>query len=517
MLASWLGSYRALQRNARLYLISNVPQAATAGALGVLYTLYLNALGYDTTFIGLVAVVGTIGAGLGIIPANALVERLGWRATLIWSDLIGGVAAALQLLVPVPAVIIITTLGIGASVALVLVVNTPLLAAFSTPAQRTALFGLSNALVFLATVVGSLLGGVLPGFFQRAAVQSAAAYQAVTPLLVHGADARAYELALIVTGAIALPSIVPVLLMSGDGRTGTVDAEVTEARGGHVGGEAERLTTGATEGTEVREGRAMAEDAEDEGEAHVEQSQSPARSGGIRGQRPLGADSSAGPSVRPRLAGVWRVRLAELHALAIGVIGRFAVTEGLVGFGAGIFFPYVNLYFVTRLGMSTAAYGALSALLSVCVALASLAAAPLARRLGVIRTAIAAQVASLPFLVAIGAIPVLAVASVVYLVRGSLMAITNPPLQSYLMDAVPQRQRVYASSAYNVSFQVCWALGAGFGGWLIALAGYRAPFLVAAPFYTVGAALLIVWFGRRHSGDGDGERDGREVSAKIAK
>lgn len=213
---------------------------------------------------------------------------------------------------------------------------------------------------------------------------------------------------------------------------------------------------------------------------------------------------------------IWRTRLAEVRVLAVGVIGRFAVTQGLVGFGAGIFFPYVNLYFVTRLGMSTAAYGALSALLSVCVALASLVAAPLARRLGAIRTAIAAQVASLPFLVAIGAIPVLAVASVVYLVRGSLMAITNPPLQSYLMDAVPRRQRVYASSAYNVSFQVCWALGAGFGGWLIALAGYRAPFLIAAPFYALGAVLLIVWFGRRR-GVGGGQDEGRKASTKIAK
>src|SRR5215472_4127726 len=152
MLASWLGSYRALQRNARLYLISNVPQAATAGALGVLYTLYLAALGYGTDFIGLVAVVGTIGAGLGILPANRLVARLGWRTTLIWSDLVGGVAIAVQLVAPTPAVIVLTTLGIGASVALVLVVNTPLLTAYSSPGQRTALFGLNNALVFLATV-----------------------------------------------------------------------------------------------------------------------------------------------------------------------------------------------------------------------------------------------------------------------------------------------------------------------------------------------------------------------------
>jgi MFS family permease len=439
MLASWLGSYRSLHRNARLYLISNVPQAATAGALGVLYTLYLNALGYDTTFIGLVAVVGTIGAGLGILPANSIVARLGWRATLIWSDIIGGIAVTFQLLMPTPAVILVTTLGGGASVALVLVVNTPLLAAFSTPAQRTALYGLSNALAFLATVIGSLLGGALPQFFQSAAVQASALYQTLAPVLVPGATAQAYELALIVTGAIALPSIVPVLLM--------------------------------------REERGRAEES-----------------------------SPAGPHGRQLRAWV-APRLSALRDMAFGVIGRFALTQGLVGFGAGIFFPYVNLYFVNQLGMSTPVYGVLSAVLSISVALASLAAAPLARRLGVLRTAISAQIASLPFLVALGAIPVLAVAAMIYLVRGSLMALTSPPLQTYLMDAVPQQQRVNASSAYNVSFQVCWALGAGVGGWLIAVAGYSVPFLVAAPFYALSAALLIRWFGRRRD-IGDAEKAG---------
>ena len=44
--------WRMLHRNARLYVISNTLQAATAGAVGVLYTLYLTALGYQTDFIG---------------------------------------------------------------------------------------------------------------------------------------------------------------------------------------------------------------------------------------------------------------------------------------------------------------------------------------------------------------------------------------------------------------------------------------------------------------------------------
>ena len=102
MLSSLVDPFRALSRNAQLYLISNSIQAVTAGALVVIYTLYLSALGYNAGFIGLLAFVGTIGGGIGIVPSQFLVNRYGWRTMLIWSDMIGGVAIFLQLILPTP-------------------------------------------------------------------------------------------------------------------------------------------------------------------------------------------------------------------------------------------------------------------------------------------------------------------------------------------------------------------------------------------------------------------------------
>ncbi|HEX5440729.1 MAG TPA: hypothetical protein VFW76_07585, partial [Ktedonobacterales bacterium] len=75
MLSSLVDPFRALSRNAQLYLISNSIQAVTAGALVVIYTLYLTALGYNAGFIGLLAVVGTFGGAVGIVPSQFLVNR----------------------------------------------------------------------------------------------------------------------------------------------------------------------------------------------------------------------------------------------------------------------------------------------------------------------------------------------------------------------------------------------------------------------------------------------------------
>src|SRR5262249_26113519 len=100
-----------------------------------------------------------------------------------------------------------------ASIAVVLVINTPLLTAYSTPHERTALLGLNNALNFLAGIVGSFLGGFLPGFFARPALRSSGLLTTLQPVLVVVPRAQSYALALLARGALALPHIIPILLM----------------------------------------------------------------------------------------------------------------------------------------------------------------------------------------------------------------------------------------------------------------------------------------------------------------
>ncbi len=432
MLASYLSHFRSLGRNAKLYLISNTIGAITTGAVVVLYTLYLAALGYDTGFIGLLAVVGTLGGALGIIPSQPLVNRFGWRTMLIWSNLLGGFAVFLQLVVPVPPVLIVTTVAVGASVAIYLVINSPLLAANSAPEQRTAVFGLNAALQFLASILGSLLGGWLPTVFAHASARQSGIIRLLDPLLVPGAEARAYQLALLVTGLLATPMMIPILLM----RDQPVAAE----------------------------------------------------------ERPANAQWRALPS-RQQLA-TW---IGTARAAARGVIGRFTLTQGLLGFGAGLWFPYISLYIVNQLGASTAFYGVLTSVLTVLMALAALLSATLAERFGTIPTAVLPYLLSLPFLLSIGLFPVVPVVAAAYLIRGTLVNFAGPAVTTYLMGAVPERSRVVANGAFNVSYQLAWALGAQAGGLIVGAAGYRLPFLVAAPCYAASALLMAFWFWRTPS------------------
>jgi predicted MFS family arabinose efflux permease len=192
----------------------------------------------------------------------------------------------------------------------------------------------------------------------------------------------------------------------------------------------------------------------------------------------------------------WRATLGMLRGTANGPIGRFAATQSILGFGAGLFGPYVALYFVNALGASVAFFGALSSVLTILLAVGSLLIVPLAARLGKIRAAVATQLLSLPFLLTLGLAPTLAVAAVALLIRGPLMNASGPALQAYLMDRTSPDERVLASGVYNVSWQLAGALGAGAGGLIIARLGYHTVFVAAAGLYAISITLVALWFGR---------------------
>jgi MFS family permease len=428
----FFSSLRALSRDAKLYLLSNVMQATSVGALAILYTLFLTALGYDAQLIGALAVVGTLGGALGLIPSGALLDRVGWRTTLIFSNALGGAAILTQLLIPQRPVLYVTTFLVGISVAMTIVVNAPLLAGASTPAERTTLFGVNNALNFLAGVLGTLLGGFLPEWLKSPAVQNSALFTALSPVLVANPTAGIYQAALLVVGALAIPSLIPIFLMR-DERTRAASEPTPE------------------------------------------------------------------PVAAPASKMGWRERVRLLTndgtQLARGPIGRFSASQLFIGLGAGLFFPYLSIYFVNELGATTPQFGILSSVQTVLLAGAALLSPPLAARFGKLRLAIVAQTLSLPFLIVLGVSPLLGVAAVAYLARASLMNLGAPGLQAYYMEAVPEGRRGLASSVYNGVWQGAWALGALIGGSLISLAGYGSVFLVAAVCYTASILLLAWWFG----------------------
>ncbi len=437
MLRAYLDHFRALQRNARLFVLSNAIVNVSVGALGLLYTVFLTRLGYGTDFLGALLVVGIAGAGVGLAPAVIIANRVSARRLLLWSNILGGVAVGVQLVFTQGWVLVATTLVVGSSVSIFIVLTPPLLAATSSDEERAHLFSLNAALGFLTGVIGTALGGVLPLLMSAPAVIDSPLVRVARPLLAHGA-VLPLQLALFVAGLIALPSQIPLMLM---------DYTVI----GLAPGAAPAPFALPARGTWWGLGRGWARR--------------------------------------------W-LRWSTVRAAMDWPAARYVGYLSFLGLGAGLFLTYINLYLINHLGTGTALYGGVASLSTVLLAVVTLVGPLVARRVGTVRAAIFTQICAVPLVVALALTTSVPLAVVVFLARNMLMNVCAPSLQSFVMGIVPAGERSAASSVFTVNWQVMLALGGVTSGVLIAHAGYRVTFLLAAACYAAGMLWMTPWIGR---------------------
>src|SRR6266851_5169414 len=294
LLIEYTRQFGRFQRNARLYLISNALSGVSVGILLVLYNLYLVALGYGTDFIGVILLVGTLGAGLAIFPAGWCVDRFGGKAILIWSSLLIGVAGVGLLLFRQPVPLLVSSFITGIGGAFILVVNAPFLTVNSTPGERSHLFSLNIVLTLVTIVLGKVIGGVLPLWFRGSSWLMAPLPSWSSWLLANQPDARSYQLALLLAGIIAGPSLIPLFLLSDD-----------------------------------RRGRLRHLDDDSHGKYGL----------------PVKTPTSDG------------LPYLQIRAVLHSPIVLLSLTQVLIGLGAGLFIPYFNIYFVQHLRASSALFG----------------------------------------------------------------------------------------------------------------------------------------------------------------
>lgn len=169
----------------------------------------------------------------------------------------------------------------------------------------------------------------------------------------------------------------------------------------------------------------------------------------------------------------------------------------LIGAGAGLVIPFMNLYFSERFHSSSGQIGSVFSVAQVLTAVASLAAPALARRFGKLRTATAAQLLSLPFLVTLGAEHRLDIAIAAFWFRATLMQASSPLLNAFVMETLPPALRAPATSFNNLLWNVGWSVSATLAGWVILEFGYAVPFYVTAVLY--GSAAIYFYLVFRHT------------------
>jgi MFS family permease len=426
---NYFRQFARFRRNARLYLLSNALSGMTLGIFLVLYNLYLTSLGYRADFVGAVLFSGTIGAGLAIFPAGLCVDRWSGKWILIGSSLLIGLVGIGTILFRQPGPLLVCAFLSGVGAAFALVINAPFLTRNSVPAERPDLFSLNIVLTQIATVLGEVVGGALPVWFARSPWWMGSLPAWLNWLLAAQTEPRSYQLALLVAGVIAVPSFIPLFLLSED---------------------------------------------------HPAQSR----------QHPA-SEQQAVPW-RDWLDSTRRwVRPASLRVLLVSPFIALVLVQTLTGLGAGLLIPYFNLFFVRHLHASSALFGLLDGAANGLSAFTTLCAPWLARRIGRVNSIALTRLCSLPLMLIIGFTGFLPLAAGLYPLREGLMDMSNGVLQVFSMEEVEERHRGIANSAYQASYQVAWALTSSLAGLVIVYAGYAPLFGGAALCYL--ATVLLLW------------------------
>lgn len=187
----------------------------------------------------------------------------------------------------------------------------------------------------------------------------------------------------------------------------------------------------------------------------------------------------------------------------------FLLPNLIVGLGAGLMQPFMNLYFRTVYQQSDFVIGLVFAAGAFSMAVAQFIAPPMADKVGKINAVILTQALSIPFLLllAIGAFIVpgnsssltlwFIIAVSAYNVRLALMNMGNPIYQTFMLEGVPDKVSALAVSLSSISFQFGWFIMPQVSGWLqvhYEELAFVPIFTTVAIFYAIAIVMEMIFF-----------------------
>ena len=177
---------------------------------------------------------------------------------------------------------------------------------------------------------------------------------------------------------------------------------------------------------------------------------------------------------------------------------QLALPNLLIGFGAAILIPYMNVFFLDRFALPDRQLGLLFSLSALLTGFGSVLAPRLENRLGgKIRSVVLTQGASLIFLMLVGFSPYLLLVSISFLFRGTLMNMAVPLYRAFVMEHTREREQGTVNSVVELAWQVGWAVGPYLSGVVQESYGFTPLFLTTGTVYALSIAFTWMLFGKR--------------------
>ncbi len=182
-------------------------------------------------------------------------------------------------------------------------------------------------------------------------------------------------------------------------------------------------------------------------------------------------------------------RTYDLDFLKEDLSRKLIVPALLVGTGAGMIFPFLNVIF-KHYGASTETIGWIFTVQSLLTGLVVLYAPSLSERWGKAKGVALTRLISIPFLLAVGysgQVPIMAGA---LMIRSSLMRLTSPLRNNLLMNIARPGDRSKINGLRQVASRLGRTAAGPIAGWILSNVSYSLPFLLTSVLYAVGSSLF---------------------------
>lgn len=182
----------------------------------------------------------------------------------------------------------------------------------------------------------------------------------------------------------------------------------------------------------------------------------------------------------------------------VKIIAMFAFAQLLIGIGAGLVIPYLNLYFADRFEASNSAIGIIISLGQAATAFAMIIGPVVVRKVGEVRAVVILQLMSLPFLLLTAYTENLWLAAIGFLFRQALMNAGNPIQMSLMMSRVNDSMKGLANSVNQMVFNLGWAVMGPISTGIVMRYGdywgYALVLSITASLYLIGSLYFFFVF-----------------------
>jgi MFS family permease len=198
-------------------------------------------------------------------------------------------------------------------------------------------------------------------------------------------------------------------------------------------------------------------------------------------------------SKKPIAAG--RIKLREyVGARDWKTAARLMVPHFIIGMGAGLAIPFLNLYFLQRFGLESDAIGRIFSFGSLFTAAGFLVGPALVKRIGLVKTVVITQYMSIPFFLILAFSHNLYLSIIAFLFRGSLMNMAWPMYNNFAMELVAEKDQAGTNSVLSLAWNASWMISANLGGIMIEKSGFTLVMLATVGLYITSTSAAWIFF-----------------------